>query len=475
MKFFFEILFTFACLPFIFGGLTHLRIQQQTRENMGEDSKKVFDKHTKAMAELSKISNKLHGVQVSNADDKTEIEITPRGNPSMYQGDMILTEGQANMMLEEAKLKLEAKESNKTGDDVDKEIINKLKKNRAYKKDSRYKWKFPIPYFIERGVEQTVVDNALRNIAKETCLTFQKSAPFNNRQGLRIFRGQGCYSFIGPISDSKPQDVSIGRGCEWNGIVQHEVCHALGLFHEQSRPDRDDFLMINLNNVLPNQRHNYDKSSIASTETFGIPYDYGSHMQYDKKSFSFNNQLTMIPRNRDYLNTIGQFDKMQFNDIKLINSIYCADRCKGGIQCYNGGYEDPMRCGTCKCPSMLEGNDCRSVRRNPPECGTGSTLKATETIQSFKLKGVKNCVFLVNAPPGKRAQINIDRGYFNQTERCFPGIALEVKFNKDKTITGPTFCGSVNNKGITGESSNILFQYVGTRPDHFLEMRYRAV
>lgn len=49
------------------------------------------------------------------------------------------------------------------------------------------------------------------------------------------------------------QDISIGRGCGRKGIIQHEIFHALGRLHEQSRPDRNQYVTINWHNIEPNK------------------------------------------------------------------------------------------------------------------------------------------------------------------------------------------------------------------------------
>lgn len=64
-----------------------------------------------------------------------------------------------------------------------------------------------------------------------------------------VIRGDkdGCWSYVGRKASG--QTLNLGEKCVRHGIVVHELLHALGLHHQQSSHDRDDYVTIHWKNI----------------------------------------------------------------------------------------------------------------------------------------------------------------------------------------------------------------------------------
>lgn len=64
-----------------------------------------------------------------------------------------------------------------------------------------------------------------------------------------------CFSSVGDQQNG--QILSLGSGCDHKAVIEHELLHALGFYHEQSRTDRDDYVDIWLDEVTPGMSKNF--------------------------------------------------------------------------------------------------------------------------------------------------------------------------------------------------------------------------
>jgi Astacin (Peptidase family M12A) len=124
----------------------------------------------------------------------------------------------------------------------------------------------------------------------------------------------GCWSYVG--RQGGPQVISLAAGCGFGAAV-HEIGHALGLWHEQSREDRNSFVRIQYENVIPGREHNFDQH-ITDGDDIGR-YDYGSIMHYGPTAFSRNGLPTIVTLGGQ---AIGQRTGLSESDVSAIHALY---------------------------------------------------------------------------------------------------------------------------------------------------------
>ncbi|XP_023210903.1 bone morphogenetic protein 1-like isoform X2 [Centruroides sculpturatus] len=157
----------------------------------------------------------------------------------------------------------------------------------------------------------------------KTCIKFVPAEPIHKFRVTFTNVGDcGCCSNLGKIKEKQPI-ILHEKQCTWVSTILHEMAHTMGFYHEQSRPDRDNFIKVLYENIEEKRKYQFRKISSDEADTLGFSYDFNSIMHYS--SFTSSGKEGMKALNKS-ISLKKPNKKLSKTDIAAANKLYkCPD------------------------------------------------------------------------------------------------------------------------------------------------------
>ena len=178
--------------------------------------------------------------------------------------------------------------------------------------ETSYRWKnSTIPYEIGYGANAATIQAAIAHWEAKTPLQFVQRT--NQTDYVQFIPSFGNASSVG--RQGGKQYISLQTNASV-GMAIHEIGHAVGLFHEHSRSDRDEWITFHDQNAIESEKYQF---STDLGFKYG-PFDFNSIMLFGSYQFSKNGQPTLTRKDGStwVANTMG----LSAGDIATVISMY---------------------------------------------------------------------------------------------------------------------------------------------------------
>jgi astacin len=133
---------------------------------------------------------------------------------------------------------------------------------------------------------------------------------------VSVVPGPGCMSQIG--LQGGQQRIWLADACSAGNAI-HEIGHTVGLWHEHSRSDRDQYIEVLWSNIQPQAVPNFQVQAQNAARVDS--YDFDSIMHYPDWAFSVNNK-PVIRAKQNPAQVFGQRIGLSPGDIAAVAHLY---------------------------------------------------------------------------------------------------------------------------------------------------------
>ena len=155
---------------------------------------------------------------------------------------------------------------------------------------------------------KTKFEQACKEVSSHASLTCveRSKAPNTRRSNYVFVRNDHEENSSGIGMQGGKQIMKIKSWTK--GVIMHEILHALGWIHEHNRPNRNQYVEVNWEKIIPDEKRNF---YIDSNAYSGSAYDFRSIMHYptyfflDKKAGKSGKTLEPLPKYSEMENLMG--------------------------------------------------------------------------------------------------------------------------------------------------------------------------